>query len=79
MVLDEWIDGRLAFEVLAMLKAAVKWKRVAVFLLATAPRESTLFAAWAPGVDCFLTKPFNLAEFGKVMERLRARGKPMGC
>jgi DNA-binding response OmpR family regulator len=43
---------------------------MAVLMLASAPRDSTVFAAWAAGVDCFLTKPFKLAEFRGFMKRL---------
>jgi RNA polymerase sigma-70 factor, ECF subfamily len=71
VVLDEWIGGRSAFEILAILKAAAESKEMAFFMLASAPRDSTVFAAWASGVDCFLTKPFDLAEFQKFMKHLR--------
>lgn len=73
VVLDEWIGGRSSFEVLAILKGAVEAKQMAFFMLAAAPSDSTIFAAWAAGVDCFLTKPFDLAEFQKFMQHLRER------
>jgi RNA polymerase sigma factor (sigma-70 family) len=72
VVLDEWIGGRSAFEILTILKAAAESKEMAFFMLASAPGDSTVFAAWAGGVDCFLTKPFDLAEFQKFMKHLRA-------
>jgi RNA polymerase sigma-70 factor (ECF subfamily) len=74
VVLDEWIAGRSAFEVLVSLKAAAEAKQMAFFMLAAAPKDSTVFAAHAAGVDCFLTKPFDVAEFQKFMRRLRERG-----
>ena len=42
-------------------------------MLASAPKDSTVFAAWSAGVECFLTKPFDLAEFQKFMKHLRVR------
>jgi RNA polymerase sigma factor (sigma-70 family) len=79
VVLDEWIDGRSAFEILAMLKAAAESKEMAFFMLASAPRDNTVFAAWAAGVECFLTKPFDLAEFQKFMKRLRGHNATGEC
>jgi RNA polymerase sigma factor (sigma-70 family) len=79
VVLDEWIGGRSAFEILAILKAAAESKDLAFFMLASAPGDSTVFAAWAAGVDCFLTKPFDLAEFQKFMMHLRARDAAAEC
>jgi len=73
VVLDEWIGGRSAFEILAILKAAAESKEIAFFMLASAPKDSTVFAAWSAGVECFLTKPFDLEEFQRFMQRLRAR------
>jgi RNA polymerase sigma-70 factor (ECF subfamily) len=74
VVLDEWIAGRSAFEILVMLKAAAEAKSIAYFMLASAPGDSTIFAAHAAGVDCFLTKPFDLGEFQKFLTILRERG-----
>jgi DNA-binding response OmpR family regulator len=73
VVLDEWIGGRSAFETLVILKAAVESKKIAFFMLSSTPTDSTVCAAWAAGVDCFLTKPFDLAEFQKFMKLLRER------
>jgi RNA polymerase sigma factor (sigma-70 family) len=78
VVLDEWIGGRSAFEILAILKAAAESKEIAFFMLASAPKDSTVFAAWSAGVECFLTKPFDLAEFQKFMKHLRARDAAPG-
>jgi CheY-like chemotaxis protein len=78
VVLDEWIGGRSAFEILAILKAAAESKEIAFFMLASAPKDSTVFAAWSAGVECFLTKPFDLAEFQTFMKRLRARDAAPG-
>lgn len=73
VVLDEWIGGRSAFEILALLKAAAESKGIAFFMLASAPTDNTVFAAWAAGVECFLTKPFDLMEFQRFMRHLRVR------
>jgi len=73
VVLDEWVAGRSAFEILIMLKAAAESRNLAYFMLADAPGDGTIFAAHSAGVDCFLTKPFDLGEFQKFMRLLRER------
>jgi RNA polymerase sigma-70 factor (ECF subfamily) len=82
IVLDEWLRGRSAFEILAILKAAPELEGARFFLFADTPRDETVYAAWCAGVDCFLTKPFEMEEFANFSRRLFAAataGQPLVC
>ncbi len=77
IVLDEWIGGRSAFELLPLLSATAERKDTAIFLLMDALPERaslsdiTVHAAYAAGVDMLLTKPFQIAEFERFGRHLR--------
>ncbi len=79
IVLDEWIGGRSAFELLPLLSATRERRKTAILLLVNAaaperpvPSNITVQAAYAAGVDMLLTKPFEIAEFAEFSQRLRA-------
>lgn len=79
IILDEWIGGRSAFELLPLLNATRERKDAAILLLMNAAgperpdlRDITVQAAYAAGVDMLLTKPFQISEFGAFGQRLRA-------
>jgi RNA polymerase sigma-70 factor (ECF subfamily) len=71
VLLDDPIGGRSAFELLILLKATVEAKGMSFFLLSSGASDSTVLAAHLVGVDCFLTKPYDLAEVEKFLGRLR--------
>lgn len=77
IVLDEWIAGRSAFELITLLNTTDERKnaRLCLFLDGSRPKASldiTIRAAWVSGVDLCLTKPFDLAEFENFTGRIRA-------
>jgi len=69
IVLDEWIGGRSAFEIHAILKAAEESSHVYFGILLSSPVESTVFAAWAAGFELCLGKE------GLSMDELRRFSK----
>ncbi len=71
LLLDEWIDGHSAFELLPILNATVERKNLVVGLLVETVTETTSFAAWASGVDLFLDKPVIGSDFRQFAERFR--------
>lgn len=71
IILDEWIEGRSAFELLPILNAVAERKTLAVGLLVEVVGETTAFSAWAAGVDLFLDKPVDPAAFKHFAERIR--------
>jgi RNA polymerase sigma-70 factor (ECF subfamily) len=76
IVLDEWVGGRSAFELLALLKIAAEAKETVFGLLLNAPAaDSTVFAAWGAGFDLCLTKPVQPAEFERFGRHILEQGK----
>jgi hypothetical protein len=77
IVLDGWIGGRSAFELLPLLSATAERKDAAIFLLMdplpgrSALSDITAHAAYAAGVDVLLSKPFEMAEFERFGGHLR--------
>jgi RNA polymerase sigma-70 factor (ECF subfamily) len=77
IVLDEWIGGRSAFELHAMLKAAAEAPQLMFGLLLSAPRDETVFAGWCAGFQLVLAKedlaPAEFEHFCTcVIEKLRS-------
>ncbi|HZP82354.1 MAG TPA: hypothetical protein VFB21_12005 [Chthonomonadaceae bacterium] len=77
IVLDEWIAGRSAFELITLLNATAERKQAALclFLDGSRPKAAldiSVHAAYVSGVDLCLTKPFNLAEVEHFTGRIRA-------
>ena len=79
IILDEWIGGRSAFELLPLLSATRERKEAAILLLVNAaaperpvPSNITVQAAYAAGVDMLLTKPFDIVEFANFGRQIRA-------
>jgi RNA polymerase sigma-70 factor (ECF subfamily) len=62
-LIDEWVQGRSAFEIHTLLKILPELEESLFWMLAASPvRDQTVMAAWAAGVECFLTKPFSIDE-----------------
>lgn len=74
IVLDDWIGGRSAFELYTLLKAPPEAKEITFGLLAASTAESTVWAAHLAGLDLFLTKPIDPAEFEEFSRRVRLNG-----
>jgi hypothetical protein len=74
VLLDEWIGGRSAFELHAVLKAAVEAKGMLFGMFAASPGDGTVFAAWAAGFDLFLDRDtLNEAEFTRLLQMVVRR------
>lgn len=77
LLLNEWIEGRSAFEVSTLLKATAEREGLALGLLLEARPEpemrQTLLAAWVTGFDLVLTKPVVPAELERFAKLLRSR------
>jgi RNA polymerase sigma factor (sigma-70 family) len=63
IILDDWIGGHSAFELLALLKATQAASEMLFCLLTATPEERTLWAAWIAGFDVCVAKPVDLDEF----------------
>ncbi|MHB0999127.1 MAG: RNA polymerase sigma factor [Armatimonadota bacterium] len=53
IIFDEWLGGRSSFELFNILKVSMESEGKGFCMLAASPSESTLFAAWAAGLDLF--------------------------
>jgi RNA polymerase sigma-70 factor (ECF subfamily) len=71
ILLDEWIGGRSAFELLTLFNATVERKEVAIGLLVATAPESLAYAAWLSGVDALFTKPLDSRLFQDCASHLR--------
>jgi RNA polymerase sigma-70 factor (ECF subfamily) len=71
IVLDDWISGRSAFELHLLLKATPEAKEIKFGLLSGSAKDSTVRAAWLAGIDLFLIKPIDPAEFQEFSRRVR--------
>ena len=73
VVLDEWINGRSAFELIPLLRADPK--RRILFLLDKGRPETafraSVSAAYVSGVDMLLSRPFSESDFAAFARRLR--------
>ncbi len=57
------MQRRSAFEIHTLLKIVPELRGSLFWMLAASPvKDPTVMAAWAAGVECFLTKPFNIDE-----------------
>ncbi len=67
IVLDEWIEGRSAFQLLPLLRATVEAADLRICLLLNNPgtkeNDSAIQSAWVAGLDLVLNKPVDAAEF----------------
>ena len=85
VMMDEWVGGRSAFELHAILKAAAESSQLYCgLLLASPPSESTIFAAWAAAFDLCLTKGnLDMAELrrfsGEILNRIRSNRQSDKC
>lgn len=69
IVLDEWIAGRSAFELLPLLRATIEAVDLHFCLLLNNPgtkeNDIAIHSAWIAGLDLVLNKPVKPAEFEK--------------
>lgn len=73
IVLDEWIDGRSAFELIPLLRADPA-RRILLLLDRDRPEaafRASVSAAYVSGVDMLLSKPFSESDFAAFARRLR--------
>jgi CheY-like chemotaxis protein len=61
-------DGR---EVLREIKEDPKLRRIPVLVLSTSKAESDVAACYEAHANCYLTKPVDIAEFGRLVELIR--------
>jgi len=61
-------DGR---EVLREIKEDPKLRRIPVLVLSTSKAESDVAACYAAHANCYLTKPVDIVEFGRLVELIR--------
>jgi two-component system response regulator len=60
-------DGR---EVLAEIKADADLKRIPVVILTTSKAEEDILKSYNLHANCFITKPFDLNQFAKVVQAI---------
>lgn len=61
-------DGR---EVLREIKQDVKLRHIPVLILSTSRADSDVLACYHAHANCYLTKPVDLAEFGRLANLIR--------
>lgn len=61
-------DGR---EVLREIKEDPKLRRIPVLVLSTSKAESDVAACYEAHANCYLTKPVDIVEFGRLVELIR--------
>lgn len=61
-------DGR---EVLRDIKSDVKLRHIPVLILSTSRADSDVRACYDAHANCYLTKPVDLAEFGRLAQLIR--------
>ncbi|MEW6169128.1 MAG: response regulator [Pseudomonadota bacterium] len=61
-------DGR---EVLREVKEDPKLRRIPVLVLSTSKAESDVAACYEAHANCYLTKPVDIVEFGRLVELIR--------
>jgi RNA polymerase sigma factor (sigma-70 family) len=79
IVLDEWIGGRSAFELVIHMKANPATREVPICLLCADPSNFTVSTCWAAGVDRLLNtkSPEDLAQLEEAFRAIHGRGAPV--
>ncbi len=79
IVLDEWISGRSAFELVIHMKANPATREVPICLLCADPSSFTVSTCWAAGVDRLLNtkSPEDLAQLEEAFRAIHGRGAPV--
>jgi RNA polymerase sigma factor (sigma-70 family) len=81
IVLDEWIGGRSAFELVIHVKANPATREVPICLLCADPSNFTISTCWAAGVDRLLnTKSTeDMAQLEEVFRATHGHGTPVSA
>jgi len=70
ILLDLNLPGKDGREVLAEVKADPDLKAIPVVVLTTSKSEEDVLKTYTLGVNCFITKPVGLEQFGKVVNAI---------
>jgi RNA polymerase sigma factor (sigma-70 family) len=79
IVLDEWIGGRSAFELVIHMKANPATREIPICLLCAEPSNFTVSTCWAAGVDRLLNtkSPEDMAQLAEAFRATHGRGTPV--
>ncbi|MCW2499579.1 MAG: pleD [Frankiales bacterium] len=76
VVLDVMMPGMDGYSVLAEIRSRQRGRHVPVIMLTAADDDRNAWRAWQGGVDCFLAKPFEIAELLRQVRHLCTHPAP---
>jgi len=72
IVLDVMMPEMTGFEVLEKLKGDEATQHIPVVMLTAKSQDQDVLRGWQSGVECYLTKPFNMMELVAFIKRIFA-------
>ena len=70
IILDVAMPYADGYEIMDVLKTSSDTERIPVIMLTAKSDEADVMRGWRSGVDCYLTKPFEIEELLKFVQRI---------